>query len=220
MYNTGLNTIYIIHQNKKMKEFWNERYSQSEFAYGETPNEYLKEKLKSIPTGKILFACEGEGRNAVYASKLGWKSFAFDQSQEGKNKAELLALKKDVEMEYLVSDVENIDYPSEYFDALVLVYAHFPEAKRKEYHQKLASSLKKNGSLIIEGFSKQHFDYQMKNPNIGGPKDINMLYDLSELKSDFEGFDFIESCQTETELNEGIYHIGQASVIRILALKK
>lgn len=72
-----------------MKEFWNERYSQSNFAYGELPNEYLKEKLKSVPVGKILFACEGEGRNTVYASKLGWDSFAFDQSREGKNKAEL-----------------------------------------------------------------------------------------------------------------------------------
>lgn len=203
-----------------MKEFWNQRYSQSEFAYGKTPNEYLKEKLKSIVAEKILFPCEGEGRNAVYASKIGWNVSAFDQSQEGKNKAEFLAKKREVEIKYTVSDIENINYPSEYFEVLALIYAHFPEAKRKEYHQKLASLLKKDGILIIEGFSKKHNEYQNKNSNVGGPKEVTMLYDLNELKSDFEGFDFIESYQTETELNEGIYHIGQASVIRILAVKK
>lgn len=203
-----------------MKEFWNERYSLSEFAYGEIPNEYLKEKLKTIPVGKILFACEGEGRNAVYASKLGWESYAFDQSQKGKNKAELLALKKEVVIDYLVSDVENINYQEESFDVLVLIYAHFPKEKRKEFHQKLSSFLKKNGTLIIEGFSKEHFEYQKENPNVGGPKNIEMLYDLEELKSDFEGFEFIEAYQTETELNEGLYHIGKASVVRILAKKE
>ncbi len=206
--------------NNLMKEFWNERYSQADFAYGEIPNEYLKEKLKTIPVGKILFACEGEGRNAVYASKIGWKSFAFDQSEEGKNKAELLALKKEVEIDYLISDVENVTYPKESFDTLVLVYAHFPKEKRKEFHQKLALLLKKNGTLIIEGFSTKHSDYQNNNPNIGGPKDIGMLYDLEELKSDFKNFEFVESYQTETKLNEGLYHIGKASVIRILATKK
>jgi len=203
-----------------MKEFWNERYTKTEFAYGEIPNEYLKEKLKSIPVGKILFACEGEGRNAVYASKIGWNSFAFDQSKEGKNKAELLALKKEVKIDYLVSDVENIHYEKESFDVLVLVYAHFPKGKRKKFHQKLASLLKKDGILIIEGFSKEHFELQKGNPNVGGPKNIDMLYDLDELKSDFKGFDFTEAYQTETELNEGIYHLGKASVIRILAKKE
>lgn len=176
--------------------------------------------MKTIPVGKILFACEGEGRNAVYASKLGWESYAFDQSQKGKNKAELLALKKEVVIDYLVSDVENINYQEESFDVLVLIYAHFPKEKRKEFHQKLSSFLKKNGTLIIEGFSKEHFEYQSKNPNVGGPKNIEMLYDLEKLKSDFEGFEFIEAYQTETELNEGLYHIGKASVVRILAKKE
>lgn len=202
-----------------MKQFWDERYSDSEFAYGEIPNEYLKEKLKSIPVGKILFPCEGEGRNAVYASKLGWNSYAFDQSKEGKNKAELLALKKEVKINYLVSDAENIPYEKESFDVLVLIYAHFPKENRKEFHQKLSSLLKKGGTLIIEGFSKKHSELQKENPNVGGPKNIDMLYDLEELKSDFKDFEFVEAYQAETELEEGLYHKGKASVIRILAVK-
>lgn len=203
-----------------MKEFWDERYSQSEFVYGENPNQYLKEKLKTIQVGKILFACEGEGRNAVYASELGWNVFAFDQSKQGKIKAELLAKKKAVKIDYTVSDIEDVNYEKEFFDVLVLIYVHFPKEKRKAYHQKLSSLLKEGGTLIIEGFSKDHVQYQQENPSAGGPKDVDILYDLETLKSDFDGFDFVEAYQTETELSEGRFHVGKASVIRILATKK
>lgn len=202
-----------------MKEFWDERYNQSKFVYGEHPNQYLKEKLQSKPTGKILFACEGEGRNAVYASELGWNTYAFDQSKQGKYKAELLAKKKNVKIDYTVSDIESVHYENKYFDALVLIYAHFPKEKRKAYHHKLNSLLKQGGTLIIEGFSKDHIRYQKENPSVGGPKDVEILYDLESLKSDFKGFDFEEAYQTETELKEGDFHDGKASVIRILATK-
>ncbi|MGB8374902.1 MAG: SAM-dependent methyltransferase, partial [Salegentibacter sp.] len=51
---------------------WNDRYREKEYAYGVEPNVFLKEKLEKLNVGKILFAAEGEGRNAVFASKLGW----------------------------------------------------------------------------------------------------------------------------------------------------
>ena len=73
-----------------MKEFWNERYRQNEFAYGEEPNEFLKEQLAKLQPGSILFPAEGEGRNAVYAAQSGWQVSAFDISEEGKKKAERL----------------------------------------------------------------------------------------------------------------------------------
>lgn len=206
--------------SKTKQDFWNERYGQEQYAYGEAPNEYLKNKLTGLQTGKILFPLEGEGRNAIFAATLGWNVFAFDQSSEGKKKAELLAKKNRVQIEYSISDVENVSYTENSFDALVLVYAHFPLDERKQYHQKLAALLKKGGKLIIEGFSKNHIEKQQQNPNAGGPKEITMLYDLEKLKSEFNNFDFIEGYETDTDLDEGLYHVGRASVIRILAIKK
>lgn len=67
-------------------ERWNERYSKQEFAYGEEPNNYLKEQLEKFTVGTILFPAEGEGRNAVFAAKLGWTVSAFDISAQGKTK--------------------------------------------------------------------------------------------------------------------------------------
>ena len=202
------------------KDFWNERYCNEEYIYGTLPNEYLKEKLKDLKAGKILFPAEGEGRNAVYAAVKGWESEAFDQSEEGKKKALLWARKNNTEIFYTVSNVENIEYSTSSFDALALIYAHFPIDHRRDFHQKLTQLVKPGGYLILEGFSKLQQEYQQRDPQSGGPKDTEMLYDLEELKRDFENFDIKEAVVETIVLNEGNYHKGEASVVRIFAIKK
>ena len=82
-----------------MKDFWDERYSATEFVYGKKPNVYLKEKLTKFNPGTILFPAEGEGRNAVFAASLGWKVSAFDTSTEGRKKALRLAKEHKVKIE-------------------------------------------------------------------------------------------------------------------------
>ena len=83
-----------------MQDFWNKRYAETEFAYGALPNEFLKEQLQNLSAGKILFVCEGEGRNAVFAAKQYWNVEAFDLSAEGKKKALQLAEQNNVTINY------------------------------------------------------------------------------------------------------------------------
>ena len=202
------------------ENFWNQRYAAENYAYGTLPNAYLKEKAVELAPGKILLPAEGEGRNAVFMSTMGWETYAFDQSVEGRNKALHLAADYDVEISYTISDVENIHYPENSFDALALIFAHFPGENRRFYHRKLSSFLKPGGYLIIEGFSKEHATFQQLNPKSGGPRDQVMLYDMEELKKDFNDFEFIEAAEQVVTLAEGEFHQGEASVIRIFAVKK
>ena len=92
-----------------MKDFWNDRYANKEYAYGVKPNEFFKAELNLVPKGKLLFAAEGEGRNAVYAAQQGFEVYAIDNSIEAKNKAEKLAANNNVKIDYLVSELENLD---------------------------------------------------------------------------------------------------------------
>lgn len=202
------------------QNFWNQRYADEHYAYGTLPNDYLKEKSADVRPGKILLPAEGEGRNAVFIAKLGWEVEAFDQSAAGKNKALLLAENNDVNIIYIISDVENILYPENSFDALALIFAHFPGEDRRIEHGKLSRFLKPGGHLIIIGFSKKQATFQQLNPKSGGPRDVGMLYDLEELKEDFSDFEFIEAAEQVVTLAEGEFHQGEASVIRIFAVKK
>ena len=206
--------------NDSWTERWNDRYSTDEFAYGEHPNNYLKEQLEKLNTGAILFPAEGEGRNAVFAAKLGWTVSAFDISIEGKNKALRLAKTNNVSIDYQVGELQTLNYTPEQFDAIALIYAHFPGNIKSLYHKTLSSYLRKGGLLIFEAFSKKHIEYNSKNEKIGGPKELDMLFSIDEIKADFPDYDIIELTEKEIELNEGLFHNGKGSVIRFVGQKK
>ncbi|MFM7017839.1 class I SAM-dependent methyltransferase [Flavobacterium sp.] len=197
-----------------MKDFWNERYANKEYAYGVKPNEFYKSGLNLVPKGKLLFAAEGEGRNAVYAAQQGYEVYALDNSIEAKNKAEKLAADNNVKIDYLVSELENLDYTINSFDALVLVFAHFPASIRKQYHEKLLSFLKPNGLVIFEAFAKEQLNY-----NSGGPKQIEMLFSEEEIHDEFRNIYFIKLETVETNLDEGPYHQGNGKVVHFIGKK-
>ena len=202
------------------RDRWNDRYSKEEFAYGELPNQYLKEQLDKLNPGTILFPAEGEGRNAVYAAKLGWTVSAFDISSEGQKKALQLAASNHVNIEYQVGELQAMNYKEGQFDAIALIYAHFPADIKSSYHKTLDRFLRKGGIIIFEAFSKSHLDYLARNEKVGGPKDIESLFSIDEIKSDFPDYEFDELTEVEIELNEGLFHNGTASVIRFVGRKQ
>jgi SAM-dependent methyltransferase len=197
-----------------MNNFWNERYKANDYAYGIEPNSFLKNQLKNVTPGKILFPAEGEGRNAVYAATKGWQVTAFDQSSEGKRKANVLALQKGVKIDYKINNFEFVEFPLKSFDCIALVFAHINPVKREQYHKKLISFLKPGGKLILEGFSKNQI-----NNNSGGPRDIDMLFSEEEMENDFGSFSKLDISEEEVILNEGPFHQGLASVIRVTGIK-
>ncbi len=200
------------------KEFWNERYAKNSYVYGEEPNDYLKERLKP-GKGLWLFPAEGEGRNAVYAASLGFQIFAFDQSEAGRTKAIRLAKAKGVEIEYAVGPVQDIELPADHFDGTALIYAHFLPEFRKAAYRKIVQSLKANGRIIFEAFSKQQLDYQARGEKSGGPQDAGMLFSEAEVHELFEGITFDAIEEREIALHEGDFHHGKGHVVRFTGYK-
>src|SRR4249920_272064 len=145
--------------NDPWLDTWNNRFSKEDFAYGVEPNLYLKEQLLKLEPGKILFPAEGEGRNAVFAARLGWKVSAFDISVEGKKKALLLAENNEVTIDYQIGELQTLNYKPEQFDAIALIYAHFPADIKSGIHKTLDKYLRKDGVIIFEAFSKNHLEY-------------------------------------------------------------
>lgn len=199
---------------------WNERYSHSEFAYGEAPNNYLREQLGPLTPGKILFPAEGEGRNAVFAARQGWSVSAFDISVEGKRKALQLANGHNVAISYQVGELEALHYRAGQFDAIALIYAHFPASIKSQYHKQLSTFLRTGGVVIFEAFSKRHLRYIARNEKVGGSKDPGMLFSTEEIAADFANYEIIELVEKEIELNEGLFHNGTGSVVRFVGIKK
>ena len=203
-----------------MVEFWNDRYSREAYAYGTEPNEFFRKELLKLQPGKILLPAEGEGRNAVFAAKNGWQAEAFDISDAGKAKALQLAAENNVSINYSIGRLEDMDYKNESFDAVALIYAHLPPDARAKNHNKIGDLIKKDGIIIIEGFSKKHVEFQKENPTIGGPGNPDFLYTKDTIAADFPGFEHLVLEEEIIQLNEGTCHVGTGSVIRLVARKK
>jgi SAM-dependent methyltransferase len=197
-----------------MKEFWNDRYSSEEFIYGTEPNEFFKSEIDKLAPGALLLPSEGEGRNAVYAAKLNWKVDAFDQSEKGKEKCEVLAKKNNVTVNYTVADATKIELGENKYDMIALIFAHFPSTIREQIHHKCVKALKPAGLLLLEAFTPKQLGNQS-----GGPKDVDMLYTSELLKGDFKKLNVKYLAEVSVDLSEGKHHSGKGDVVRLLATK-
>ena len=123
-------------------------------------------------------------------------------------------------LDYQVGELDTLGYAPESFDAIALIYAHFPAGIKSAIHKGLDKHLRSGGIVIFEAFSKKHLEYVARDEKVGGPKDIGSLFSIDEVQSDFANYDFVELEETEINLNEGIYHNGKGSVIGFLARKR
>jgi SAM-dependent methyltransferase len=198
-----------------MKEFWNNRYKEESLAYGSLPNAFLKSQLDILPVpGHLLLPCEGEGRNAIYAALHGWRVDAFDYSNEAQQKALKWAIESQVNINFEVSDITEYIFEQEKYDVIAFIYAHFPEDLRIDAHHKAIESLKTGGKIILEAFNPRQLG-----KNSGGPKHADLLYTTEMLKRDFSSLEITYLEEKNVFLDEGLYHHGQAEVIRLVAHK-
>lgn len=191
-----------------MKDKWNNRYSSEEYFFGKEPNEFFKEIIDKLHPGKALFVAEGEGRNSVYAASIGWQVDAIDISDIGKEKAEKLAEEKKVEINYQVSDAFEFEYALNNYDAIVLIYFHIASELREDYFNKIISSLKPNGKIILLVYDEEHI-----NNGSGGPTDINLLYNLESVVKSFIDLEFnIFAKEEVSRIKKGV--IQKSTIIK------
>ena len=195
-------------------EFWNQRYSDQEYAYGKEPNQFFAEEIKKLTAGTALFPCDGEGRNSVYAATRGWKVSAFDFSASGKEKADKLASENGVEISFQTADASTVEYEPAQFDLIVFTFAHLPENIRTRLHAEAIHWLRPGGKIIYEAYNPKQL-----NNNTGGPKDLNMLGSREVIVADFGRLTTQYLEELQVEVNEGKFHNGLADVIRFVGTK-
>ncbi|MFW5739065.1 MAG: class I SAM-dependent methyltransferase, partial [Myxococcota bacterium] len=163
------------------------------------------------PKGQVLCLGEGEGRNAVWLAARGMEVTAVDYSDAALERARRLAKRHNVDISTVHADLAVYKFPESAYDAVVSIFVHMPEPLRRVVHHNAVRALRPGGFLIAEYFSREQLGF-----GTGGPKNPDMLYTVEGLRRDFEGAEIEQLEQVETELEEGRYHQGRASVIRVV----
>jgi len=194
-------------------DFWNSRYAEADFAYGTEPNAFLVSQRSLLRPGmKALAVADGEGRNGVWLAQQGLEVWSVDASDVGLGKAAQLAADRGVPLHTERVELTAWKWPEADFDLVAAIYIHFPPDVRAHMHRAMLNALRPGGLLILEAFTPEQLGYKS-----GGPPVVEMLYTADMLRIDFAGAEIIQLEETVTELAEGKYHRGAASVVRMVA---
>jgi len=197
------------------RERWNSRFALEGYLFGEEPNQFLKEQQPYLQSGKVLSIADGEGRNSVWLASLGLTVDAFDFSENAIQKAELLAKKHQVSVNFSQSSWQDFPWQEEQYDFVVGIFFQFanPE-KRLQLFQKMIQSLKVGGLMILQGYGKDQLRF-----NTGGPRELDHLYDEELLRDLLPNFEFLTLTTYEAEITEGNGHAGMSSLVGTVARK-
>ncbi len=198
---------------------WDEKFDTNEYIYGTEPNEWIASRFKKDGENKkAALLAEGEGRNAVYLAKLGYEVTTYDLSKKGIEKTESLAQSQNVNVNTNFQDITAQDaIPENTYDAGIIVFGHVAPADKERMFANLIRCVKPNGHIVFEFYSKQQLEF-----GTGGPRDIDMLFTVDEIKGYIKDFP-VEISHLEEKIlerNEGIMHKGKSAVIQGHLTKK
>lgn len=202
----------------QIDKFWNQKFTEIENLYGLEANGFVKTSSKILEKkSKILCLAEGEGRNALYLATKGHEISVIDISQVAIENMENLLSTYGYDVNAKQIDILRWQPIYQEYDAIITTYLHL--ANQEQFHNVLDKSilsLKTNGYFIGEFFEKKQIDFTS-----GGPKNIDMLYCINELREYLSNHNItIKILSNETvNLDEGLGHQGKASVIRVIFQK-
>jgi cyclopropane fatty-acyl-phospholipid synthase-like methyltransferase len=200
-------------------QFWDQRYAEPGFSFGDAPNVFLAAQGHRLRPGMTaLVPGDGEGRNGVWVAGQGLQVVTVDASIKGVEKARALAAARNVSIDAQQADLTVWDWPVAAFDLVVSIYLHFPEAVRRGVHQRIAAALKPGGLLMLEGYTPRQAVHRA-NGSVGGPPDIAMLFEPDALRRDFAGLEILELAEAEVDLAEGKRHMGRSAVVRLIGCR-
>ena len=194
--------------------FWDARYEGDGLIFGHEPNVFLAAAARHIrPNGRVLVPGDGEGRNGTWLAQQGFQVTSVDMSPVGCEKARRLAAARGVALDVVCSDLRDWAWPKGAFDAVVSIFLHLPPSVRGGLHARMRDALAPGGVILIEAFEPRHIAFRERQPSVGGPGDVAMLFTLDMLAADFAPLSMLSGEQTETDLAEGPRHRGRGAVV-------
>jgi SAM-dependent methyltransferase len=195
---------------------WDQRYSEPGFAYGTEPNDFLAANAERyLPArGEVLCLAEGEGRNAVFLARRGYRVTGVDGSAVGLAKARALAEQHGVAIATVVADLGQFELGVTRWDGIVSIWCHLPSQLRVRVHRAVVAALRPGGALLLESYTPEQLAYKT-----GGPPSADMMMTLAQAREELAGLELVVAEEKVREVHEGKYHEGPSAVVQVIARK-
>ena len=137
------------------------RYQEEEYYWGLNPNQLCYELMRLKPPVRSYRVLEigcGEGKDAVFLARCGYRVTAFDESQAGINKAVLLAEKNGVHVDFFKANALDYQIEGEY-DIIFSsgFFDYIPDNIKEEFTSMLKEHTVVGGLNVINAFVDKPF---------------------------------------------------------------
>lgn len=183
---------------------WDSRYRSADRLWSAGPNLFVADRLGSATPGKGLDLASGEGRNAIWLSRLGWEMTAVDFSQVAVDRGR--SVSQDVE--FVWADVVDWE-PAESCDLVLIAYLHLPPEVMERVVKRSATWLNPGGEVFMIGHDRSNLD-----EGYGGPQIPEILWDVDLIKGWLGGMRLIEAqvVRRPVETDDGVVYARDALV--------
>lgn len=160
---------------------WDARYSAEPTLWGHAPNQFVRARLADAEPGRAVDLACGNGRNAVWLARRGWRVDAVDISAVAIEQARERSAQAGVEVGWEVGDALAWT-PDGPLDLALVVYLHVPLAELTALLARAATWLAPGGRLLYVGHSRTNLTR-----GVGGPSDPGILAEIADLAVAAEG---------------------------------
>lgn len=131
--------------------WWNQVFHNA-IGFNHEPNRLLVDTSAGVTPGDALDIAMGQGRNALYLAAQGWRVTGVDIADEGLRQAREAALRAQLPLNAILSDLESFDFGSDRWDLVTLIYA--PAAHKRLLD--IQRAVRRGGLVVYEYFVPDH----------------------------------------------------------------
>jgi SAM-dependent methyltransferase len=179
---------------------WDERYRASELVWSAGPNQFVADELSDLPPGRALDLAAGEGRNAIWLARRGWRVTAVDFSQAGLDKGRVLG--GDLDVDWVCADATTWtgDPDGEGYDVSLVAYLQLAAAERRAAVRNAFAALVPGGTFLWIAHDSTNLT-----EGTGGPQDPSVLMTAEDVLGDLAGetFEVQQAGRVGREVGDG-----------------
>jgi SAM-dependent methyltransferase len=150
------------------QEFWDERYRSAHSLWSGNPNPNLVAEADGLAVGAALDAGAGEGADAIWLARRGWRVTAVDISSVALDRASAHAAAAGAEVagriNWLREDILRWRPPEREYALVSAQYMHLPPEHRASVYGRLAAAVADRGTLLIVGHHPSDMQTTMPRP--------------------------------------------------------
>lgn len=191
--------------------FWDQMYRNRKAAWDGDPNPLLADTAEGLTPGTALDVGCGEGADALWLARRGWRVTATDLSEVALDRAR--TADTDHHVTWLHADLLTWEPPAETFDLVSAHFLHVPPAARPTFFSRLAQAVRPNGLLLFVAHHPSDLENQSGRPAIPD------LYFTAEEVAALLVPDRWELVVSGTQPREVTTHDGRALTIHDMVLK-